>query len=133
MSQIPGNSAAGSRKWQIVIIGLIVLGLLLVGFFGLRAARSYIRLQQSGLQPGVTDVEAIRGWMTIPYIGTAYGVPADYIFTAINIPAEDNQAKSISTLNRTYAPGQPGVVLNAVKAAVKQYQADPPEPARSRP
>lgn len=122
-----------SRKWQILIIGLILFGLLLIGFFGLRAVRSYIYLQQTGLEPGVTDVEAIRGWMTIPYIATAYTVPEDYIFTQLNLPAEGNRDKSIADLNHTYARGQPGVILEAVKAAVKKYLAKHPHPARGQP
>lgn len=68
------------------MIGLIILSLVLITFFGIRTIVSYIRIQQTGLQPGVTDVEAIRGWMTIPYIATAYGVPEKYIFEQIGLP-----------------------------------------------
>jgi hypothetical protein len=122
-----------SRKWQIIIISLIVIGLLLIGFFGLRAVRSYIRIQQTGLEQGVTDVELIRGWMTIPYIAKAYQVPEDYLFEQLNLPAEGNRHKSIGELNRTYARGQPGVILEVVKAAIRRYQAEHPQPARGQP
>ena len=122
-----------SRRWQLLTISLILLGLLLIGFFGLRAVRSYIRIQQTGLEPGVTDVEAIRGWMTIPYIATAYGVPEDYIFSQLNLSAEGNQNKSLADLNRTYARGQPEVILGAVKTAVKTYLDEHPQPTRGRP
>jgi hypothetical protein len=122
-----------SRTGQILIIGLIVLGMILVLFFGFRAVRSYLRIQQTGLQPGVSDVELIRGWMTIPYIAAAYGVPEAYIFTQIGIPQTDNQNKSLGQLNREYAPGEPAAILNAVKEAVRQYQAEHPPTPESQP
>jgi hypothetical protein len=133
MTQTQQPSPPNSRKWQILIIGLIVLGLLLIGFFGLRAIRSYIRIQQTGLEQGVTDVELIRGWMTIPYIARAYHIPEDYLFEQLNLPAEGNRRKSIGDLNRTYARGQPGVILEAVKAAIRRYQVEHPQPPGGRP
>ncbi|MBN1219736.1 MAG: hypothetical protein JXM69_12475 [Anaerolineae bacterium] len=132
MSQPTQISRSPSRKERILIIVLIVAGLILVLFFGFRAFRSYMRIQQTGLQPGVTDVEAIRGWMTVPYIATAYGVPEAYIFESIGIPQEGNQNKSLRQLNGEYGDDQ-GAVVTAVKAAIRQYQADhplTPEPAR---
>jgi hypothetical protein len=122
-----------SRKWQILIVGLIMLSLLLISFFGLRVVHSAIRLHQFGLEPGATQVELIRGWMTIPYVAVAYEVPEDYLFEQLNIPAEGNRDKSISDLNRTYARGQRGIILEAVKAAIRRYQAEHPQPIRGRP
>jgi hypothetical protein len=107
---------------------LIVLGLILIGFFGFRAMRSFLRIQFTGLEPGVTDVELIRGWMTIPYIATAYGVPEAYIFEQIGVPPEDNQTKSLRRLNADYFNGEPEAILTAVKAAIRQYQAEQPPP-----
>lgn len=108
------------------MIGLIILGLVLITFFGIRTIVSYIRIQQTGLQPGVTDVEAIRGWMTIPYIATAYGVPEKYIFEQIGLPQAGNQNKSLGQLNREYAPGQRAKIVNIVKEAIRKYQTEPP-------
>lgn len=124
------NSSKKSSVWERrLVTGLIVAGLILVIFFGLRAVRSYLRIQQTGLQPGVTDVEAVRGWMTIPYIAQAYGVPETYIFDQINIPRPGNEEKSLGQLNREYATGQPGVIIETVKAAIRRYQAEnPPSP-----
>lgn len=133
MSQPSPAPAKNSRAGQILIIGLIVLGVILILFFGFRAARSYLRIQQTGLQPGVSDVELIRGWMTVPYIAAAYGVPEAYIFTQIGIPQPDNQNKSLGQLNREYAPGEPAAILNAVKEAVRRYQAEHPPTSESQP
>ena len=120
-----------SRWWRVTAIGLILLGLLLVGLFGLRAVRSTIRIQQSGLKPGVTDVAEIRGWMTVPYIATAYRVPEDYLFEQIGLPQAGNRQKSLSQLNREYAPGAPGAIVSAVQAAIRRYQADHPLPTEA--
>jgi hypothetical protein len=111
-----------SKNEQRIFVIFIILGIFFILFFGFRTVRSYIRLQRMELKPGTTDVEAIRGWMTVPYIAAAYGVPEEYIFQQIAIPAEENQKKSLSQLNRKYAFGEKGVIVNAVKAAIKKYQ-----------
>jgi hypothetical protein len=120
---------ARSRWEQRLTIGLIVLGLILIGFFGFRAMRSFLRIQLTGLEPGATDVELIRGWMTVPYIATAYGVPEAYIFEQIGVPPEDNQTKSLRRLNADYFNGEPEAILTVVKAAIRQYQAAQPPPS----
>ena len=128
MTQSSNSSAAPSRWEKRLTTGLIVLGLILILFFGFRAVRSFLRIQFTGLEPGVTDVEQIRGWMTIPYIATAYGVPEDYIFEQIGVPQADNQAKSLRRLNFDYFEGEPEAILEAVKVAIRQYQAEHPPP-----
>ncbi len=128
MSQSTQSSPTRSRWERTFTIGLIVIGLILILFFGVRTVVSYIRIWQTGLQPGVTDVEAIRGWMTLPYIAIAYGVPEEYIFEQMGIPIEGNQSKSLGQLNREYAPGQPMAILDRVKEAIRRYQAKHPPP-----
>ena len=51
-----------------------------------------------------------------------------YIFEQLNIPPEGNQEKSLGQLNREYAFGQQAEILNAVKEAIRKYQADNPPP-----
>ena len=126
-------SSASSRRERLLTVGLLVLGLILILFFGFRAARSFLRIQLTGLEPGVTDVELIRGWMTIPYIAAAYNVPEAYIFEQIGIPQEDNQNKSLRRLNFDYFGGEPEAILEAVQAAIRQYQAEHPPPTESSP
>lgn len=121
-----------SRNEQRIFIILIILGGILILFFGLRTVASYIRLQRMGLKPGVTDVEAIRGWMTIPYIAAAYNVPEENIFEQIDIPAEENRKKSLSQINRKYAFGEKGFIVNAVKTAIKTYQQEHPPASESK-
>lgn len=129
---LPTQPPAPARSWsRILLIGLVVLGLFLTLFFGARAARSYLRIWQTGLQPGVTDVEAIRGWMTVPYIARAYGVPEEVIFERLDIPPEDNRSRSLAELNRLYAPGERGLVLETAKQAVKAYLDEHTAPGES--
>ena len=93
MAESTTSSPGPSRRSKLLTTGLIILGLILVIFFGLRAVRSFIRLQQAGLEPGVTNVEQVKGWMTVPYIARAYQVPDDYIFEQLNIPPQANRKK----------------------------------------
>ena len=128
------NSTFTSRRWERHLTTiLIVVGLLLIIWFGMRSVVSAIRVWRTGLQPGVTDVEAIRGWMTIPYIGRAFGVPEEYLFEALGIPAEGNRRKSLGELNREYVPGERGVIVKRLKTAILRYQTEQPELTRGAP
>jgi len=128
------NSTFTSRGWQRHLTTiLIVAGLLLVIWFGMRSVVSAIRVWRTGLQPGVTDVEAIRGWMTITYIARAFGVPEEYLFEAVGIPVEGNRRKSLGKLNREYTPGERGVILKRLKVAILRYQTEQPERTRGAP
>lgn len=118
-TQLPSSA---SRWRQFLTVGFIILGLALICFFGLRLVRSHGHLQH-GLRPGVTDVELVRGWMTVPYVARAYDVPEAYIFEHIGIPQQGNESKSLFDLNREYAPGQHGVIINRVKEALQRYPA----------
>ncbi len=133
MAHATKPSSTMPKRERLLIGGLIVFGLILAGFFGVRAVVSFIRIQQTGLQPGVTDVEAIRGWMTIPYIAKAYGAPEEYLFEHIGVQAEGNRHKSLGQLNLEYAFGQPTAILDAVKEAIRQYHGEQPPPATASP
>ena len=120
-------------KQRLIIAGLIVLGVLFIGFFGVRAARAIKHIHEGGFVPGhrpsppsQTDVELIRDWMTIPYIADTYGVPDRMLFNQLNVPDANNRDKSLKELNEEYFPGQDGYVLTAVKRAINEHR--PPAP-----
>jgi hypothetical protein len=115
-----------SNRWRWLAVGAILIGLALVLFFGFRAVRSYMRLQNAGLQPGASDVSLIRGWMTVEYLSRMYGVPREVIFEGLGIPAQGNEQKSLSQLNRQYAPGQQYEMLNRARAVIQAYLAQHP-------
>jgi len=96
----PRTPSASQRL--MLSITLLIAGAALVGFFGLRAYRAYSRFQPDALPAGMTDVEAIRGWVTLPYIAHAYGVPEDALFEALAIPKAGNTHLSIKQLVAKY-------------------------------
>lgn len=81
---------------------LVILGIALTIFFGFRTVRTFAQVQLTGLQPGTTDVNAIRGWMTIPYLAKIYGVPQDYLYRQLNVPTSGRNEKSLADLNKEY-------------------------------
>jgi len=129
MSQPTKSSPTRSRRERILTTGLIVVGIILILFFGFRAVRSFLRIQFTSLEPGVTDVELIRGWMTVPYIATAYGVPEEYIFEQIGVPEKGNQDKGLYRLNLDYFEGEPEAILKVIQEAIRKYQAEHPPPS----
>ena len=131
MSQSTKSSPTRSRREKILTISLITVGIILIVFFGFRAVRSFLRIQLTSLEPGVTDIELIRGWMTVPYIATAYGVPEEYIFEQIGVPQEGNQDKGLYRLNRDYFEGEPEAILKVVQEAITQYKVEHPPPSEA--
>jgi hypothetical protein len=114
-------SIRSSRVGLILTLALVVTGLGLVLFFGVRAYRDYRRLEERGLSPGVTDVEAIRGWMTMPYIARAYGVPQEALFESLGVPEAGNEKLSIKQLANKY-DRDPAEIREAVQEVVLSYQ-----------
>jgi hypothetical protein len=97
---IPSTPRSAYRR--VLTITLVVIGVGLVGFFGLRAYRAYTRFHPDAPVAGLRDVEAIRGWMTLPYIARAYGVPEDSLFAALALPKPGNTRLSIKQLVAKY-------------------------------
>ena len=128
--------------WQkALIIVLIVIGLLITLRFGIRAVRSFAILRhRSQFPPGQTDVELIRGWMTIPYIAHVYSLPDDILWESLGIPPmelKEARRTSLIRLNQQYFWGQPLEALKRVKQAILDFQAHqtpppgvPPPPPR---
>jgi hypothetical protein len=140
----PGSGLTPSRSpsWlSIVVVVLILAGFGLTAYYGVRALRAFREMHRVPLRPGITDVSLVRGWMTVPYIAHAFRVPEAEIWQGLGIPERGNRAKSLRTLDRQYAGGQPGAVLEKVKAILTQYQGQqpgnptptsPPNPAQLR-
>ena len=121
------------------VIGLIIIGLMIIGFFGLRTARAFRQFHGHRPPPPFatehveTDVSLIRDWMTIPFISRMYHVPAPVLFNALEIPEQGNREKSLKQLNEEYYPQGEGVVLEKIKTTVlakqpQQIEANPDTP-----
>jgi hypothetical protein len=122
------------RRQRVLIVGLIGIGLLLAGFFGLRSFRAFREFRGQSPHfvppPAVqtaqleTDVELIREWMTIGYLSYTYQTPPNLLYDALNIPPRGNEKKSLEELNEEYYPDQPGYVLEVVKATIQVHLAN---------
>ncbi|HEU5103879.1 MAG TPA: hypothetical protein VFU22_32905 [Roseiflexaceae bacterium] len=95
------GSSAFRRLW--LSVALMIVGAAVVGFFGLRAYHAYTRLHPDIPASGMSDVEAIRGWMTLPYIARSYRVPEDSLWQALDIPKAGNARLSLKQLVAKYA------------------------------
>lgn len=115
---------------RLIIIGLIILGCLLILFFGLRSFHAFQKFDRHGPHDDFpdkleTDVERIREWMTIPFISRMYGVPEPILYEALDIPSEGNHKKSLEDLNEEYFPESNGIVIELVKATLLANQTPP--------
>ncbi len=117
-----------SRQRTLVIL-LTGLGLLIVGFFGLRTFHAFREFRGhrppppfTGSEDGIqaeTDVELIRDWMTIGFIAHTYRTPPRALYDALGIPPKGNEKKSLKQLNDEFFPDEPDHVITVVKAAVQ--------------
>jgi hypothetical protein len=122
-------------KKHVLTIALILAGVFIVGFFGMRAVRAFKRMQGHspfhGKPPAAyqLDVATIREWMTVPFIAHTYNVPPDAIFKNLEIPKNSRNGKmSLAQLNKEYYPDQPGAVLAQVQALLQAFQKQDPPP-----
>jgi hypothetical protein len=122
------------RQRTLLALALIAVGLLIAGFFAMRAVRSFRTLQyirQQGLDQGTASVGAIRPWMTIRFVAVAYAVPEEYLYSALEIPFERrSRDQSLGELNRIYGLGHvPGsiefVSVQKARDAVTAYRKNP--------
>jgi len=120
-------------RQRALVIALILMGLLIVGFFGLRTDRAFREFHGHRPPPSFatehveTDVSLIRDWMTVPFISRMYQVPPDILFDAVGIAQHKNQEKSLKQLNEEYFPQAKGIVLEKIKAAVLTALANQPQ------
>lgn len=105
-----------------VLAGLLVIGLLLIAFFGWRAVSHYQYLQKIEMHD--FKVETLRGWMTLPYVAQRYQIPVETLYTAAGIPATAENAKlSLKALAEKYALDEVAV-RHAVEKVIAAYGAD---------
>jgi len=124
-----------SSRQRILITGLILFGIVIVGFFGWRTFHAFreFRGHRPPLFPAEgavvpeTDVELIRDWMTIGFLSKTYRTPPDLLYKALGIRPNGNEHKSLKQLNDEYFPETPGYVLKTVKAEIQAWLPPPTE------
>jgi hypothetical protein len=119
-------------RQRALVTALIGLGLIIVGFFGIRTVSAFKEFRGHRPPPPFemtgqpeTDVELIRDWMTIGFIAHTYNVHPRLLYKALDIRPNGNEEKSLKQLNDEYFPDQPSHVLQVVKATI---QANLPPP-----
>lgn len=115
-------------KQRVLTISLIAIGIVIIGFFGLRTVRAIRHFQGHRPPPPFatehieTDVSLIRDWMTIPFVSKMYHVRQHILFDALGIPEQGNKEKSLKQLNEEHYPDAEGIVLEKIKAAISANQ-----------
>jgi hypothetical protein len=76
--------------------------------------------------PIATGLRDVRPWMSIRYIANSTGVPEQYIFDAIGIPASGNENKPLDLLSKEqHYPGGARALVDAVTSALAQRKDTP--------
>jgi hypothetical protein len=117
---------------RVLVSALIIFGIWIAAFFGLRTFHAYreVREHRPAPPPFKTgqpekDVNLIEDWMTIPFVARMYHIHPAVLFEALSIPGESNKDKSLKQINDKYFPDQPGFVLELIQTTV---QANLPPP-----
>jgi len=79
------------RRWPVILA--LLIGLALVGVFGVRAWHQWQYTQR--VARGEIQVETLRGWMTLSYISRVYGVPEGELRGALGVPAQGHDDRSL--------------------------------------
>ena len=115
-----------ARQQRLLRISLIVVGLGLTVFFGVKSLRSFLHLHWAGVHGEVSPEEELRGWMTIPYVARVYAVPEEYLFEMSGIAAAGHGDSSLHDLAGQYFPDEPKALSRRLRDAIQQYRAAHP-------
>lgn len=85
-------TATGRRLRRLALLALIA-GVVLTSVFAWRAWRQHDYEQR--LADGQVRVETLRGWMTLPYIERAHGLPQSEVRAELGLPAEGGDERSL--------------------------------------
>lgn len=110
------SSIRSLSKPQILAIGLVLIGLGLVIFYGIRTVSSYLEfhrqlqyIREAGFDQGTAELDAIRPWMNLRFVAVAYAVPQEYLFAELDIPFDHrNGDEPLAGLNRRFDFDKPG-------------------------
>jgi hypothetical protein len=122
----PENHRGRVETW--LIAGLAIVGLALVVLFGLRAARNFMRIDRSHLDPRAPRVEEIRGWMTLPRLAQVFHVPEPYLYEQLGVTPEDARRMDLRELSRQQSPDAPEEFMERVQEALRSYPTERPPP-----
>jgi hypothetical protein len=110
----------------VIFSVLLLLGVALTLLFALRTARSFRDFRDARGRPPHEALGDIAPWMTVPYVAAVYGVPPDFLFTQLGIPADGNERVPLRILERQHFDGERGVIVDRMRHAVEFYYAGGP-------
>jgi hypothetical protein len=90
--QDPGLVPKAEKLRHLALL-VLVAGLVLTLVFVWRGWRQWEYQQR--LVDGQVQVEALRGWMTLPYIERAHGLPQSAVREALGLPAQGGDDRSL--------------------------------------
>lgn len=82
---------------SIFLVGLGIFCLVIGGFFGIRLSHA-LRTEPPPHRERKSDVEAIRGWMTLTYISKAYGTPMPEFEKGLSLEPGKYHQKSLTKI-----------------------------------
>lgn len=103
-------------------MALVAIAFVVALMFGGRAAwRLANRLTRPPPPPRQTDLYAIAGWMTVPYVARTYRVPPEELYDALGVSPEGRRASTLDAI--ASGTGRTSTeVLDTVRAAVEAWQ-----------
>jgi hypothetical protein len=89
-----------------IIVITVFMGTILVSqMAGFWSTSGKVTASGERVQPGGTNVDEIKGWMTIGEIVDAYDVPLDEVLRAFDLPADTPPGQQIKELESdTFSP-----------------------------
>jgi hypothetical protein len=126
------------KNRRFYLITLFIIGVGLAIFFGTRAFRNFSHIREKKFGGGETNVELIRGWMTVDYITKMYHVPPDVVLKAFDLPVNSNMNRSLGSLIKASGTANPDDLLAQVKKNIDDFQKKdliptPPHPPGNHP
>jgi hypothetical protein len=107
------------------VYGVIVVALFLGVIYGFQGAGVWStsgKVTGSGerVAPSASDVNSIKGWMTLEQVSTTFGVPVEEILSAFSLPADTPSSTALKDLeSETFS-------VTALREWLGAYQASQP-------
>ena len=111
----------GQHMRKTLAIGLLSVGVILTGYYGVRAVQTYIMMQK--VESSVENPVALKRWMTIPYLSKTHSVPKEYLYKAIEVSPEGNDDRSLRYIKKNYYEGEIEIMLITLQKAIANYKA----------
>ena len=109
----------GGKQWALLVaFGLIVL---ITGLFAVRTVRRAIYWR-------VHHDEAIRPWMSVPYVAHSYRVPPPVLYEALGIAPSPRDRRPIREIAKEQNRSVEEVVTDLQKAIARERAPHPPGP-----